>query len=450
VPLQANIGVTGNDGSSGARAEDKRAVDVTGLTPCCRERRLPFGGLAGRGWLVRTRSTGQYLRALVAPLLLVVVVVLAGLGPDAASASTCGSGAGQPLRPGSSDIFFGVAVSSCHAWAVGDYGTGAGRVLTLIERWNGTAWRRQPSLNPGSSYNTFAGVAAASATDAWAVGQASNNAASHAFQTLAEHWNGATWTRVPSPSPGGPAGNNSLDGVAATSASNAWAVGGYDGGPGTAVHTLAEHWNGTAWTQVPTPSPSGSELISVAATSASNAWAVGFYPASAGGNLTLIEHWNGTTWTQAPSPSPGGTRGSVLTGVAAVSATDAWAVGQYFNRTMFQYQTLVEHWNGTAWAQVPSPNPAPARFANRLSSVAATSASNVWAVGDYISNSPGDPDLTLVEHWNGTAWTQVPSPNPSGDNVLYGVAATSASNAWAVGFYSPSGPTLQALAFHCC
>jgi hypothetical protein len=71
-------------------------------------------------------------------------------------------------------------------------------------------------------------------------------------------------------------------------------------------------------------------------------------------------------------------------------------------------------------------------------------------VGDYISSGPGDPTLTLVEHWNGTAWTQVPSPNPSGDNELDGVAATSASNAWAVGFYSPSGPTLQALAFHCC
>ena len=60
----------------------------------------------------------------------------------------------------------------------------------------------------------------------------------------------------------------------------------------------------------------------------------------------------------------------------------------------------------------------------------------------------GAGSLTLIEHWNGTAWTQVPSPNPSGDNVLDGVAATSASNAWAVGFYSPSGPTLQALAFH--
>jgi hypothetical protein len=399
---------------------------------------------------MRARSvTGRYGPALVVPLMLVAALV--GRGPGTASASACGGGTGQPVRPGSSNIFFGVAVSSCQAWAVGNYATGTGRLLTLIEHWNGTAWKQQPSLNPGSSYNTLAGVAATSATNAWAVGQASNNVASHAFKTLAEHWNGTRWIRVPSPSPGGPTGNNALDGVAATSASSAWAVGDYDTGSGTAVHTLAEHWNGAAWTQVPSPSPSaGSELISVAATSASNAWAVGSYPSNAGGNLTLIERWNGTKWTQVPSPSPGGTRGSVLSGVAAVSATDAWAVGQYFNRTMFQYQTLVEHWNGTAWAQVPSPNPAPARFANRLFSVAATSASNVWVVGDYFSSGPGAPTVTLVEHWNGTAWTQVPSPNPSGDNVLDGVAATSVSHAWAVGYYSPSGPTLQDLAFHCC
>ena len=379
-----------------------------------------------------------------------LVAPLAGLGPGAASASTCGSGTGQPLRPGSSNIFFGVAVSSCRAWAVGDYSTSAGHVLTLIERWNGTAWKRQPSPNPASSYNTLNGVAATSASNAWAVGQSTNNTASHAFQTLAEHWNGTAWTQVPSPSPGGLTANNALIGVAATSASDAWAVGAYDSGPGTALQTLAEHWNGAKWTQVPTPNPGVSnDLISVAATSASNAWAVGESSSSAGGSLTLIEHWNGTAWTQVPSPSPGGPgRLNDLSGVAATSATGAWAVGQYFNRTVFQYQTLIEHWDGIAWTQIPSPNPAPARFSNQLSAVAATSASDAWAVGDYINNAHGHS--TLVAHWNGTVWTQLPSSNPSADNRLFGVAANSVSNAWAVGFYTPNETTLQVLTFHCC
>ncbi len=75
------------------------------------------------------------------------------------------------------------------------------------------------------------------------------------------------------------------------------------------------------------------------------------------------------------------------------------------------------------------------------------------AVGDYITSAPGDPTVTLVERWNGTAWTQVPSPSPSAaGNELSGVAATSASNVWAVGgyFLGSHEQTERALAFHCC
>jgi hypothetical protein len=164
----------------------------------------------------------------------------------------------------------------------------------------------------------------------------------------------------------------------------------------------------------------------------------------------LIEHWNGTAWTQVPSPVPAG----VLAGVAATSARDAWAVGYYHTPGALRLKTLVEHWNGTVWTQVPSLNPSPAPFTNRLTAVAATSPSDVWAVGDYISSARPHATLTLVEHWNGTTWTQVPSPSPSPGpgrfNDLDGVAANSASDAWAVGEYVTSSQAQQALAFHCC
>ena len=213
---------------------------------------------------------------------------------------------GQPVQPGSSDILGGVAITSCRVRAVGDYIV-AGNVRTLIERWNGTAWTLVPSPSPASSYNILSGVTAASASDAWAVGQSSGNPAGHVFQTLAEHWNGTAWTQATTPNPG--TGNNYLASVAATSASGAWAVGGYDTGPGTALHALAVHWNGTAWTQAPIPNPGAGTptynyLNAVAATSASDAWAVGSYSASTGGSLTLIDHWNGTAWTHVPSPAP--------------------------------------------------------------------------------------------------------------------------------------------------
>ena len=87
---------------------------------------------------------------------------------------------------------------------------------------------------------------------------------------------------------------------------------------------------------------------------------------------------------------------------------------------------LSEHWDGRAWTRVPSPDPAPSTI---LHGVAAPSATSAWAVGE--TNYGQRP---VIEHWDGTAWRQVPSPVPAGTgSVLYGVAATSSGNAWAVG-----------------
>ena len=98
-------------------------------------------------------------------------------------------------------------------------------------------------------------------------------------------------------------------------------------------------------------------------------------------------------------------------------------VADYGNGTAFL--TLIEHWNGSAWKQVPSPNPSSTD--NNLLSVAATSASNAWAVGGYEN---GTTSRTLIEHWNGTAWKHVSSPKLSSSyNLLLGVSATSSSDA---------------------
>src|SRR5437660_177156 len=128
---------------------------------------------------------------------------------------------------------------------------------------------------------------------------------------------------------------------------------------------------------------------------------------SGAGDQTLILHWDGTTWTQVPSPSPGGTGSdSELFSVAATSHSDAWAVGEVF--TSSKITTLIVHWNGHQWATVTSPNPG---HSNELFGIAATSSSNAWAVGDATN---GAADQTLVLHWNGRQWTQVPSPDKGG------------------------------------
>ena len=92
---------------------------------------------------------------------------------------------------------------------------------------------------------------------------------------------------------------------------------------------------------------------------------------------------------------------------------------------------------------MPSPNPGAFSF---LNSVAATSASNAWAVGTQII---GTSEKTIILHWNGSTWKQIPSPNPGQTSELAGVAATSATSVWAVGDYKDGGPS-QALATHCC
>src|SRR5207302_1833156 len=143
-------------------------------------------------------------------------------------------------------------------------------------------------------------------------------------------------------------------------------------------------------------------------------WAVGeYFPvAPSSWAHTLVEHWDGTSWTQVPSPSP---NIAWLYGIAAISANDIWAVGQLVS------QTLTQHWDGSSWSVVPSPNPGSTQ--NALKGVAVVSANDVWAVGEY-SSAPCcmGPNQTLVEHWDGAQWRVVSTPSP-GTARFYGVVA---------------------------
>jgi hypothetical protein len=311
-----------------------------------------------------------------------------------------------------------------NAWAVG-YEPGA----TLVQRWNGKAWRHAPSLDLGPSGDLY-GVAATSANSAWAVGYLPGPTNS---ATLIARWNGKAWKRVSSPNPG-PDGSI-LQGVAVTSARNAWAVGETGG-----EKSVILHWNGKAWKRVssPSPGPEGNFLYGVAAASARSAWAVG-YADDEGTITTLILHWNGKAWKRVPSPSPSG---SILNGVAATSAANAWAVG-YTAVYSEGWKTLILHWNGKVWRQVPSPDPVAVSSTkltvNTLQGVTAGAAGATWAVG--YSEVALKGSKTMILHWNGKAWKQAPSPNPfcATCDILYGVTASSARSAWAVGTVNAGG-----------
>ena len=107
-------------------------------------------------------------------------------------------------------------------------------------------------------------------------------------------------------------------------------------------------WDGRTWKRVHSPTPGGgTNLSGVAATSARHAWAAGLTGEGTSPTKTLILRWNGSTWKQVPSPAPRANSG--LSGVAATSAGRAWAVGWTTNTSKTKQQTLILGWNGTAW-----------------------------------------------------------------------------------------------------
>ena len=329
------------------------------------------------------------------------------------------------------------ASSATNTWAVGDDCTATCTTLTL--HWNGTAWSKVASPNAGSGANSLSGVYTVSATNAWAVGDYCTTSACPAEDTLILHWNGTAWSKVASLNPSSVV--NVLTGVSGTSGTDIWAAG-YVLGPSGSDNTLILHWNGTAWSKVASPNPSktGADLLNaVSAVSSASAWAVGSYDATATAGDNLAVQWNGTAWSKARTPNPSPTFNS-LTGVSTTSASDAWAVG--IAETTASGTVLILHWNGAAWSKVKSPNPAGAS----LTAVSADSGTDAWAVGDYCVSSCGGPGAvldTMTLHWNGTSWSKIKSPSPSstGRNLLFGVSATSATSAWAVGA-NPNGTTL--------
>jgi hypothetical protein len=166
-------------------------------------------------------------------------------------------------------------------------------------------------------------------------------------------------------------------------------------------------------------------LFSVAAISASDIWAVGKYGNSI--PRTLIEHWNGSKWSITPRPA---IANSSLNGVAALASNDVWAVGDVLNGS---YHTLIEHWNGSIWSVVPSPN---TQAEDYLQGIAVVSPNDIWATGETEDSIAGSH--TLFEHWNGTQWSIIASPDPGGTSrflYLLSIAAVSSNNVWAVGSY---------------
>jgi hypothetical protein len=329
----------------------------------------------------------------------VLALLVAASAPAAPPKSTATWSIAPTEAVGARSEFSAVdALSATDGWAVGGG--------PLVERWNGTRWSAVASpelVDDSNGFFLLSGVDATTATDAFAVGTTTTFGTTGGSTAVVLRWSGASWTRMSLPA----LKNGSLSAVHALTGTDAWAVGRLE--PSIAFgETLALHWNGSAWSQVATPSPGTRDnvILSVAGSSPSDVWAVGYFGNLPYGNRTrhsLVLHWNGSAWSRVATPTPEvGSGQTSLNDVVALSPTDAWAVGY---TTGFGGPTgaIALHWDGTGWHAASAP------ALNSLSSVTALSSTDLWATG--IDAKTGLPRLA---HWNGSAWTQRPRQRPPG------------------------------------
>jgi hypothetical protein len=338
------------------------------------------------------------------------------------------------------------APSSTNVWAVGM--SVAGNMNTfaasLIERWDGSAW--SAIVNPGAGI--LNGVAAVSPQDVWAVG-VEYSIVSSLQQAMVEHWNGTQWSTVSTPIPGQT--NSGFNAVTAQSARSVWAAG-YFNGLGFSPQPLIERWDGTAWRVVSTPLPGAASAAIFDALSvvpgSNQIWAVGSVRIGAppdrgrGYFQPLIERWDGSAWRAVASPTlPAGALAGELRGVVALSATDAWAVGEY-TASDHTIRTLIAHWDGVSWVVAASPDEW-----GSLSGVAAIGVRDVRAIGYHKIGAEGSAQFGIVERWNGATWSVAESPTPQGvaHSSLDAITADGAGGYWAVGYYPNADSIAQAL-----
>ena len=362
----------------------------------------------------------------VAALLLVAPPSVAGARSDAGSMRCSGwRDVRSPLVPGQ---LFGITVlSDTDAWAVGYRDEGRRINSAVIEHWDGTRWSVIKSPQPGGYRDFLEKAAAVAPDDVWAVGafQDVKDGTLRREHTLVEHWDGMRWTEVSTPNVKGV--DNVLSDVTAISRNDVWATGIALNPDGTS-RAMSEHWNGAHWTVVRTPSPGDytNALSALTVVSSTDIWAVGSYTdGRLGLDRTLSEHWDGERWKVVPTPNVGAL-GDGLSGVAAVSPTDIWAAGWFGYHEpdgSLGLATMTDHWNGKRWSVIATPDPPGGD--NSLHDVTALDRDDVWAVGSS-TNGP------IVIRWDGRQWLTQDTQGPRA-RWLWNVVALSRHDIWAVG-----------------
>jgi hypothetical protein len=297
--------------------------------------------------------------------------------------------------------------------AVGS-GYGETTAVPLIEQWNGTTWSVVPSPNPGSNrYNELYGVSCVTVDFCVAVGT-SDASGSH-DKLLIEQWNGTSWSLATGPDEQSGIDYDAYD---VSCSSPTFCVLAGETYSGSVATTLAARWNGSSWSILTTPNPSTTRnyFNSLDCRSASWCFAVGATQDAAGATVPLIEQWNGSVWsvttTPTPTPAPSSSLSYYLDAVSCPSTTFCTAVG--YSQDYPSGSSLVEMWNGSAWSIVKVP--AGPGLGDELEAVSCVGPTTCTAVGSTnTTGSPNDNYITLALSWNGTSWALNPPANPAVD-----------------------------------
>jgi hypothetical protein len=216
------------------------------------------------------------------------------------------SAAGNPAdNSGTSALFAVSAFASNDVWAAG-YKYQGDLSFPLVEHWDGTNWKIVPNPS-GVLQSQMHGIAVVAPDDVWFVGQTWNTD----DQAYILHWDGVSLQSVPAANP---SLYVSLWSVAAVAADDVWAVG------QSSNHTLTEHWDGTQWRVVASPTGSYDFLEGVTALATNDVWAVGYTS-----DASEILHWDGAQWSVSASGTIGDYAG--YRGISALAANDIWAIG---------------------------------------------------------------------------------------------------------------------------
>lgn len=184
-----------------------------------------------------------------------------------------------------------------------------------------------------------------------------------------------------------------------------------------------------AWSVTGSPNlnNTANQLLSVSCTSPDWCMSVGSFNDGVTQPMSAI--WNGKWWAFGAAPVDPNSVLSQLLGVSCVSPTSCLAVGYYQQPNSFNNETLVESWNGLAWSIVSSPSPG---TSSQLSGVSCFAPSDCWAVGNTYT---GSTNATLEELWDNGSWTDTSQSVGTHPSYLYSVSCPTLTSCTAVGFY---------------